>query len=202
MGIGKIVYTKIKEWGIKAQVYDENGIYVGDDKIILSPLQRSADENISSAGRRAYLHNRTIIKPGYMIHNSVDDEDYFMEAFRSVGVKKENVTWSLFLVRINARMTVFRRSMSSFDEETGDAKYIWSQIMEDVPVYTFKKDWTMEEMTRYGKNQKGYETVICQIRDIRKDDRVVIVDKTYLVQDINKNIHDNMLRIQIGLDIK
>ncbi len=74
--------------------------------------------------------------------------------------------------------------------------------MDNIPVYIFKKDWTMEEMTRYGKNQKGYETVICQVRDIRKEDRVVIVDKTYLVQDINKNIHDNMLRIQIGLDIK
>lgn len=202
MGIGKIVYTKIKEWGIKANVYDENGIYIGDDKVILSPLQRSADENISSAGRRAYLHNRTIIKPGFMIHNTVDNEDYFMEAYRSVGVKKENVTWSLFLVRVNARMTVFRKSMSSFDEDTGDATFIWEQIMNNIPIYTFKKDWTMEEMTRYGKNQKGYETVICQVRDIRKEDRVVIVDKTYLVQDINKNIHDNMLRIQIGLDIK
>lgn len=202
MGIGKIVYTKIKEWGIKANVYDENGTYIGDDKIILSPLQRSADENISSAGRRAYLHNRTIIKPGYMIHDTVDKEDYFMEAYRSVGVKKENVTWSLFLVRVNARMTVFRKSMSSFDEDTGDATFIWEQIMGNIPVYIFKKDWTMEEMTRYGKNQKGYETVICQVRDIRKEDRIVIVDKTYLVQDINKNIHDNMLRIQAGLDIK
>lgn len=202
MAIGKTVLTKIKEWGTVIKVYNESGVFIGNDKLILSPMKRSVEENISSFGRNGYFHNKTIVYPGCYIENTLDGKKFFISAWRDIGVKKETVTYSAFLSQINAYADVIRQSINTLNEDTGEASYVYNTIFSNIPIYIEKKDWTMELSTRYGRDQKGYETVLCQKKDIRQEDRLVLNNKQCIVQDVNLVLHENMLRLQVGADIK
>lgn len=198
----KLVSRTLNKYSGICEVYDLQGNLVGKEHIQVSPVQRSIDENISAFGRTAVFPYNTIVKPGYSIKNLAENEEYFLSSWRAVTLVGAAAAFSAFLLQINATGDVYRQEEADFNPDSGDVTYGFVKKFEGVRLYIQKKDWTMEMVTPYGREQKGYETILCQKRDIKQSDRIFCGDKNYIVQDINRVIRDNMLSIQVGVNIK
>lgn len=203
MGIGKIVKAVGKKFGTKYEVYDGAGNFMGIEKQFVSPIKRSVDEDVAAFGRSAIFHYKTKLQEGYRIKDLSDNEQYYVNAKRSISLSTNLVLWSVFLLQINCNLSVYRPTM---DIPTGDhpseATVEMVQLFSNIPAYIQKKDWTMESMFQYGRDERGYETIIVPKMDIQKSDRITVKNKKYIALDIDENIRYNMLEIQAGVDTR
>jgi len=184
------------------RIFDIDGKVLGEEHIQVSPVQRSVDENIAAFGRTAMFNFNTVVMPGCTIKTLSDNEEYFISSWRAIPFKGSKAAYSAFLIQVNAVGDVYRQEEKDFNPDTGEMSYGFVKKIEGLKLYITKKDWTMEIITPYGRDQKGYETVVCQERDIQKGDRISCEGKIYIVQDIDRTLRDRMLRIQVGLNIK
>ena len=199
---GNQIKKLINRYSNLCRVYDVNLNLIGNEHVQISPISRSVDENIAQLGRTAFFHKDTIVTSSSLLYDTTDNQRYFLSALRTVGLAGEAVTFSSMLLQIDADADVYREEDTYFNPDSGEVKKEFIKKIENLPVYIQKKDWTMESITAYGRDQKGYETFLCQNRDIQKGDRITCGGKQYIVQDINRVLRKNMLSIQVGLNIK
>jgi hypothetical protein len=198
----RLLARELNHHSALCQVFDLEDKFVKEEHIQISPVQRSIDENISAFGRTAVFPYNTVVKSGYIIKNTAENEEYFISSWRAVSLCSSPAAFSAFLLQINATGDIYRNEELDFNPDTGEVKTGYVKKISGLKLYVQKKDWTMEMMTAYGREQKGYETIICQERDIRQGDRIQCPDKKYIVQDINRTLRDNMLSLQVGVNIK
>jgi hypothetical protein len=184
------------------RVFDVDGSLLGEEHIQVSPVQRSVDENIAAFGRTGMFSFNTVVSSGCIIKTLSDDEEYFISSWRGISLKGSITAYSAFLIQVNAVGDVYRQEEKDFNPDTGEVSYGFIKKIENLKLYITKKDWTMESITPYGRDQKGYETIVCQERDVQKGDRISCEGKIYIVQDIDTTLRDRMLRLQVGLNIK
>jgi len=201
VNIGKVIKKVSKKFGTKYQVYSLTGEYIGIEKEFLFPIKRSVDEDIAAFGRTAKFHYKTQITEGCLLVDQVDKEKYYVTIKRSISLGNKLVIWDAFLLQINCNVDFYRKSLVIPEGgHPADATMEFVKIFSDVPCYMQKKDWSMESISQYGRYLRGYETVICPRKDITKGDRLLIGDKSYLIQDIDPVIRENMLELQVGLE--
>lgn len=199
MAINELFKNIANNHGSKFNIYGLNGELLGVEKAFVFPFKRSMDENIAIFGRSALFHKDTKAFSGCIIEDVIDKEKYFINSKRYYSLNDTAIMWSIFLLQINFQANFYRYEITSVDSETGEAVYTFNELAKDKLVYIEKKDWTMEEILKYGRDKKGYETLICQMADIKRGDYIKTSLKTYIIQDISTS-RENMLTLQIGLD--
>ncbi len=206
MRIGSLVRKVIKKTGNTYKVYDIDGSYLGEEKGFLNIISRSVDEQIAAFGRKGIFHNASRISYGVIIEDTTDGKKYLVGADRGNKMQDDLIIKSIYCIQVNAAMNVYRKEITSVDSNTGYATYELKLIYSNKDVYIEKKDWTMETITTWGRDQKGYETLVCQDYSlvdgvgIQLGDYIQIENKRYIVQDIDKILRERMLRIQLGLN--
>lgn len=202
MKLGGLVKSFAKKLGSQYKIYDLDGIFLGIDDCFINPIKRSANENIAEFGREGIFHYQTLLQPGVIVKDEFSGEELFVSSKRAVKIKNRIVTWSVFLVKINALATIKRNTMAIADIDTVEFSYSEVLIAENVPAYLRKEDWTMEAMGKIGRVQKGYETLVVQDSyDVVKGDLVYINDNKYIAQYFVRYAKEGYNQIQLGIDV-
>lgn len=203
MGLDKTVYKVARKLGTdEVEVYDKSGVLLGTERCWINPFKRSADEDVAQFGRTAMFHYLTKLEPGCLVKDTITDEEFIVSAKRNQKFKRKITHYSVYLLKINATATIKRVSLSVTDATLAQTAYTESTLYENIRCYVLKKDWTMEQVSLIGREQRGYETfVIADSYPVQKGDRIYSDNNIFIVQNIQEYKKDGYLQIQAGEDV-
>jgi len=203
MGLDKTVYKVARKLGSdEVRVYAKTGELIGTERCFINPFKRSADEDIAQFGRSGMFHYATYLTEGCLVVDTNTGEEFIVSAKRGQKFKRKTTHYSIYLLKINAVATVKRTGITVSDMALAEASYVESTLYENIRCYILKKDWTMEQVTQIGREQRGYEQIVLQdTYEVQKGDRIICDENVYIVQYILRYKKEGYLQIQGGVDV-
>lgn len=203
MALDKVVFNLTKKFGSEFYIYSKTGDFLGAERASVTALKRSADEDLASFMRVGTFHSGSKLEEGCIILNVGTKERFVVSTKNPLQFSNRKTHYAVYLLKINCTATIQRKTMNLVSETTAEITYTLDNLYENVYAYMRKKDWTMEQITMIGREQRGYETFVFQdVFEIEENDRIIADENFYIVQYISRYKKEGYLVIQAGIEVK